>query len=268
MTEIIDVTFSIPSTSPEPAIPFVLKGEHLKFIGWKREYTLIVDHDALTIEGPFQDDNPNAKEFYQVSRQIARRWLEVRYGWIRLHIPGRGKWGIDISDNPNFEIQTARLLTWMSQEQLQEQNEDAAERVNTELTQILYHWPTIHAGIQLFTVSLPAFLIALFGSGSPLAAGANLLLGLLFILVFFCISVLKSRFGLYLGTFLNLFLLGLPICETFLIGEREQSILLGFAIPFFVPFCLTPTAIFIPLAMSAYGYVLLEQPRMQRMIRR
>jgi len=264
VTEIIDVSFLIPSASPEPAIPFVLKGEHLRFIGWKREYTLIVDHDVLTIEGPFQDDNPNAKEFYQVSRQIASRWLEVRYGWVRLHIPGRGKWGIDISANPNFELQTARLLTWM----LLEQKEVAAERVNEELTQILYHWPTIHAGIQLLTVSLPAFLVAMLGSGSSLAMGTNLLLGLLFGLVFFCVGVLKNRFGLYLGTCLNLFLLALPILETFLVGQREQSTLLGFAIPFFVPFCLTPTAIFIPLAMSAYGYVLMEQPRFQRMIRR
>ncbi|MCL2306582.1 MAG: hypothetical protein FWC43_14685 [Planctomycetaceae bacterium] len=262
MSEIIDISFSIPAGSPEPAVPIVLKGEHLRFIGWKREYTLIVDQDVLTIEGPFQDDNPNAKEFYQVSRQIASRWLEVRYGWIRLHIPGRGRWGIDISGNPNFEIQTARLLTWMSLEQ----REAAVSKVEEELTQILYHWPTIHAGIQLLTISLPAFLVAIFGSGSPIAAGANGLLGLLFGLVFIAIGVLKSRFGLWLGTLLNLFLLGLPIFETFLVGERSS--LLGFSFPFFVPFCLTPTAIFIPLAMSAYGYVLLEHPRFRRMIRR
>ena len=242
-------------------MPFVLKGEHLRFIGWKREYTLIVDQDVLTIEGPFQDDNPNAKEFYQVSRQIASRWLEVRYGWIRLRIPGRGKWGIDISGNPNFEIQTARLLTWMSQEQ----KEEAVRRVEEELTQILYHWPTIYAGIQLLTVSLPAFLVALFGGGSPIAASANMLLGLLFALVFFYVGIMKSRFGISLGTILNLFLLGLPIFETFLVGER--SVLLGFSLPFFVPFCLMPTAIFIPLAMSAYGYVLMEHPRFRRMIR-
>ena len=262
MSEIIDVSFTIPGESPEPALPLVLKGEHLRFIGWKREYTLIVNQEALTIEGPFQDDNPNAREFYQVSRQIASRWLEVRYGWIRLHIPGRGKWGIDISGNPNFEIQTARLLTWMSLKQ----KEEAVVRVEEELTQILYHWPTIHAGIQLLTVSLPAFLVAIFGSGSPMAVFANLVLGLLFVLVFFYVGILKNRFGLWLGTILNLFLLGLPILETYLVGER--SALLGFAFPFFVPFCLTPTAIFIPLAMSVYGYVLLEQPRFRRMIRR
>ncbi len=262
MSEIIDISFSIPAGSPEPAMPIVLKGQHLRFIGWKREYTLIVDQDVLTIEGPFQDDNPNAKEFYQVSRQIASRWLEVRYGWIRLHIPGRGKWGIDISENPNFELYTARLLTWMTLAQ----REEAARRVEEELTQILYHWPTIYAGIQLLTITLPAGLVAVFGSSGPIAATANLLLGLVFLLVFFYIGLLKSRFGLWLGTVSNLLLLGLPIFETYLIGER--SVVLGFAFPFFVPFCLTPTAIFIPLAMSAYGYVLMEQPRFRKMIRR
>ena len=262
MSEIIDISFSIPAGSPEPVLPIVLKGEHLRFIGWKREYTLIVDQDVLTIEGPFQDDNPNAKEFYQVSRQIASRWLEVRYGWIRLHIPGRGKWGIDISGNPNFEIQAARLLTWMSLEQ----RESAIARVGEELTQILYHWPTIHAGIQLLTISVPAFTVAMLASGSPIAASANLCLGLLFVLVFVCVGVLKNRFGLWLGTILNLFLLALPILETYVIGERSHS--LGFWFPLFLPFCLTPTAVFIPLAMSAYGYVLMEQPRFRRMIRR
>ena len=262
MSEIIDISFSIPSSNTEPVLPIVLKGQHLRFIGWKREYTLIVDQDVLTIEGPFQDDNPNAKEFYQVSRQIASRWLEVRYGWIRLHIPGRGKWGIDISDNPNFELQVARLLTWMSLEQRQA----AVQRVDEELTQTLYHWPTIHAGIQLLTVSVPAFLVAWLGSSGPIAAAANLFLGLIFALVFFYVGVMKSRFGLWLGTALNVFLLALPLLETYLIGER--SVLFGFTFPFFVPFCLTPTAIFIPLAMSAYGYVLMEQPRLQRMVRR
>lgn len=259
-TEIIDVSFSVPANDPEPALPIVLKGEHLRFIGWNREYTLIVNQNAITFEGPFQDDNPNAKEYYEVSRGIAGRWIEVRYGRIQLRIPGRGRWGINISDNPNFELQMARLITWMSQVH----GLAAVRRVEEELTKQLYYWPTIFAFLQFLMVSGPAILVAIFGPGGAVAMIANVIIGVLFAFVFYAIGILKRRFGLWLGTLLNCGLLALPLLETWLVGERAAA--WGIVLPIFVPFCLTPTAIMIPIAMSAYGYVLMEHPRLKRMI--
>ena len=256
-TEIIDIT-PIPEVSGgEPALPVVFKGRHTRFVGWVREYTIIVHQDSLTIEGPFQDDNPNAKEYYQVSQSIAHRWIVVRYGILKIRIPGRGRWGIDISDNPDFELSMARLLTWMSNQR----GKEASERVDEELRQFMYLWPAIYSILQLVSISGAAVLVSYFGSTGPIAAAANLTLGLLFAAVFFLVAVWRNRAGLWLGIAMNCFMLVLPLLDTFFIGEQSEAF--GFSFPLFVPFCLSPTAILIPLAMGAYGYALLEHPRLR-----
>ena len=259
-TEIIDITPLPVTTSGEPVLPIVFKGRHTRFVGWVREYTIIVNHDALTIEGPFQDDNPNAKEYYQVSQSIAHRWIIVRYGTLKIRIPGRGRWGIDVSDNPDFELLLARLLAWMSNQR----GKEASERVDEELRQFMYLWPAIYSILQMFSISGAAILVSFFGSAGPIAAAANLTLGLLFVAVFVLISVFRHRAGLFLGIALNCFMLALPLLDTYFIGEKSEA--LGFSFPLFVPFCLSPTAVLIPLAMGAYGAVLLEHPRLQNRI--
>ncbi len=261
-TEIIDITFEVPDSRGEPVLPILLKGEHLRFIGWSREYTINVTSETLSLEGPFQDDQPNAKEFYQLSQSVAGRWIEMRHGRIRLRIPGRGRWGIDVSRTPNYELQAARLNTWL----LGLRGEEAVRNVETELRQIFYYWPGIYAFLQSLCISGAAFLVVFFKQGEPWKFEANLLVGTLFVGIFLLIGILRCRFGLWLGLFANLGLLALPVAETYLTQGVAESY--GSALPFFVPFCFCPSAILIPLAMGAYGYALLDHPRQRRLINR
>lgn len=261
-TEIIDIPFTDPQSHGEPMVPFSLKGEHLRFIGWPREYTFTVDSETITVEGPFQDDNPNANEFYQVSRGVASRWIEVKHGKIRLRIPGRGRWGIDIRDNPNFELQTARLITWMSQIR----GKAALDLVEEHLREQMFYWPSWYSFLQCVFYGLVAVFFALFASQGKIAIAAHLGFGAVFFLVFYFVAIRQSRAGLFLGLFLNLFLLALPLLETYTIGERYES--LGLIYPFFFPFCLSPIALLIPLSMSAYLYALMDHPRQRRFINR
>ncbi|MGL6195975.1 MAG: hypothetical protein ACRC2T_14260 [Thermoguttaceae bacterium] len=259
-TSVIDITFEPLSPGVEPVLPIVLKGEHIRFIGWAREYTFTVKNDILTIEGPFQDDTPNASEFYQLSQSVASRWTEVKYGLVRIRIPGRGKWGIRIDDNPNFELQSARFLAWMDELHGQK----AVKKIDHELQNFTFHWSRIYSFLQFIAVSGTSLGAVAFFHNGVLANSIISLIGLCFALIFILVGLLKTRFGLYFGIICNLALLMLPIAETAIIGEHAESY--GFAFPIFVPFCISPAIILIPLAMGAYGSSLIEQHRQGRLV--
>ncbi|MGL6227364.1 MAG: hypothetical protein ACRC10_12160 [Thermoguttaceae bacterium] len=260
MEEIIDVAYEIIQDRGEPVLPIIFKGEHLRFIGWSREYTIKVEPDWIRIEGPFQDDQPNANEYYQLSPSVARNWLEVRSHSLRLKIPGRGRWGIDISKTPNCELQTARLKTWL----VGLHGENAQKYVQRELKEAMYRLPKIYAILQTLAIGAGGFFgFWLYQNNIPIAM-LNLTIVLLFFAVFVLIQMFQHPGGLVLGIFLNLGLLAFPLIETFLTGGLASST--SYPLPLFVPFCFVPSAILIPLAMSSYGHTLLDYPRQRQMM--
>lgn len=251
-SEPIDVEFEIIEKSGEPALPITMYGAHSRFIGWPRIYTIRISGDLMHIEGPFQDDLPNATDEYVFSQSIAPKWIDVRSRSIRFRIPGRGKWAIDISKTPDRELTVSRIRAWLKNIE----GKEATEFITSELRREIFRLPVIYSFAQFLVILLGVLFGLVFEEINSLSLLVNGSILLLFGLSFHQIGLKTTIFGLILGFLLNCGLLFMPLIETYLIGQVETA-----KFPLFTPFCFSPGAIIIPLAIYSYIYAIFEFPR-------
>lgn len=258
-SEPIDVEFEYVKESGEPALPIVLSGVHARFIGWTRVYTIRVAKDFMQIEGPFEDDHPNATEEYFFSQSTAGKWVVIRPNSFLFRIPGRGKWSIDISGAVERELCIARIRAWIAELR----GKDAGEYVRKELHREFFRVPMIYSAIQLIFVVIAAIVGLAIGGFEIWTASLNGLMVALYGCVYYNIGIRGKTGGLLFGFLLNAGMMFLPLIEAYLTGGANVSMN-----SFFFPFCFSPLAITIPLAMMSYGYAWLEYPRQRGKVTR
>lgn len=251
-SEPIDVEFEYVEESGEPSLPIVLSGEHARFIGWVRTYTIRVSRDYMQIEGPFEDDNPNASDEYFFSQSTAGKWVVIRPNSFLFRIPGRGKWAIDISGAVDRELCIARIFAWIAELR----GKEAAKFILKELHREFFRVPGIYSIIQLIFVIIAAIIGAMISGYELRSLFLNISMVFLYGSVYYNIGVKTRSGGLIFGFILNAGMMFLPLIEAYMTGGANVS-----PRSFFFPFCFSPLAVTIPLAMMSYGYAWLEYPR-------